>query len=155
MKNCIPIGMRFSIIHRIFRQRLNERLRAQELTDVQFGILTALFHMEHSGREDISQRDLEHATHVSHATMTELLQRLERKELVEIHPSEKDRRCKCIFSTERAHEVVHALVSADQEVLNELTAELTPEEKEHFMNTVSRLLEKALALCEKGSDECD
>ena len=59
MERDMPLGMRFSLLHRAFRKKMDEMLREKDLTGVQFGVLGALMHMEHSGTEEINQKDLE------------------------------------------------------------------------------------------------
>ena len=63
----LPIGFRFSLLHRAFRRKLDEMLGEKELTGVQFGVLAALGRLEEECREEISQRDLEQTARLSHA----------------------------------------------------------------------------------------
>ena len=69
----LPMGLRFSLLHRAFRKKMDERLSEKELTGVQFGVLSALLRMEQVKTGEISQRDLEEVSHVTHPTMTEIL----------------------------------------------------------------------------------
>ena len=73
----IPIGARFSILHRSFRRRIDELIGEQGLTGVQGFVLCELHRMEMAGLEEINQRDLERATHLSHPTLNEIIKRLE------------------------------------------------------------------------------
>ena len=68
----IPIGVRFSILHRSFRRRIDELIGEQGLTGVQGFVLCELHRMEMAGLEEINQRDLERATHLSHPTLNEI-----------------------------------------------------------------------------------
>ena len=83
----MPLGLRFSLLHRSYKKKIDELLREKDLTGVQFFVLGALVRLEHAGSGEIHQRDLELATHVTHPTMTELLKRLEKKGLIRCAPS--------------------------------------------------------------------
>ena len=78
----IPIGARFSILHRSFRRRIDKLIGEQGLTGVQGFVLCELHRMELAGLEEINQRDLERATHLSHPTLNEIIKRLEAKGFV-------------------------------------------------------------------------
>ena len=76
MEKEMPIGLRFSLLHRSFKKQLDEQLKEKELTGVQFGVLGQLGRLERSGQGEVYQKDLELATHVTHPTMTEIIKRL-------------------------------------------------------------------------------
>ena len=78
MEKELPIGLRFSLLHRSFKKQLDEQLKEKELTGVQFGVLGQLGRLERSGQGEVYQKDLELATHVTHPTMTEIVKRLEK-----------------------------------------------------------------------------
>lgn len=127
MEMPMPMGLRFSILHRAFRRQMDEYVRESGLTGVQFGVLGALERLEHAGGE-VTQRTLEDATHVTHPTMTELLKKLEAKGFVECRTSESDRRCKVVSSTERSRELHQLIDGMDARAFTELTRGLREEE---------------------------
>ena len=98
-KHELPIGLRFSLLHRTFRQKMDEQLSQHGLTGAQFCVLGLLKKLEDQGRTDISQRDLENASRVTHPTMTEIIKRLEKKGFIDCRPRPDDRRYKIISST--------------------------------------------------------
>ena len=53
----LPMGLRFSLLHRAFRKKMDERLSEKELTGVQFGVLSALLRMEQVKTGETSSRD--------------------------------------------------------------------------------------------------
>ena len=79
MKSDMPIGLRFSLLHRAFLRQMDQRLLEKDLTGVQFGVLAALIRLEERGEAELSQRDLENASRVTHPTMTEIIKRLEKR----------------------------------------------------------------------------
>lgn len=149
MENGIPLGLRFSVIGRSFKQQLDELLREKELTGVQFGVLAELGRLEHSGLGEISQRDLENASHVTHPTMTEILKRLVKKGFILCRPGESDRRCKLICSTEKAAALIDELRSADAKVFASLTEGLSGDEVSELLRLSDVMLKNT---CRKGKE---
>ena len=136
----IPIGARFSILHRSFRRRIDELIGEQGLTGVQGFVLCELHRMEMAGLEEINQRDLERATHLSHPTLNEIIKRLEAKGFVSCRVSTRDRRSKCIVSAPMAGEVFRCMDSLDRTVFDELCRGLSEEQTAEFLNTTDIML---------------
>ncbi len=49
MEQNLPVGLRFSLLHRAFRRKMDALLCEKELTGVQFGVLMALVRLENEG----------------------------------------------------------------------------------------------------------
>lgn len=152
MNHEIPMGMRFSLLHRSFRKKMDEMLREKDLTGVQFGVLGALMHMERSGTEEINQKDLEQVTHVTHPTMTEIIKRLEKKELIRCEVSRRDRRYKQISSTEKCHSLQQAAKAVEEETTQWLCRDLSPEQLRQLEEITDVMLRNAFESCGKGCD---
>ena len=150
-ENCkMPMGMCFSVIHHSFRCRMDELLREVELTGSQLGLLGQLHHLEKLGGE-VNQRDVENAAHLSHTTVTEMLKRLESKGFIVSSPSERDKRSKCLHTTdkERAlHESIHQL---DEQVFERLCLDLTEQQRTELETIMRVMFKNAIAM--KGSME--
>ena len=142
----------YNLLHRFFRHRMNELLRERDLTSVQFGVLGQLRRLECGGSEEINQRDLESATHVTHPTMTEIVKRLEKQGFVECSPSARDRRFKSIRSTEKADALLQEQAALDEEVFRMLTRGVSAEEVSELLSITDKMLENAFSGCQKGSD---
>ena len=61
MTNNIPLGLRFSLLHRSFKKQMDRMLAEMDLTGVQFGVMGCLIRREREGLEETSQKDLEEA----------------------------------------------------------------------------------------------
>ncbi len=154
----MPKGLRFGILHRTIRRQLDDHVRESELTGVQFGVLGALGRLEHEGCE-VTQKLLEQAAHITHATMTELLKKLERKGFVTCRTSETDHRCKVISSTEKARVLHRAIDELDERIFASLCRGLSEEEIAAFLRITDVMLQNAKELndarenppCGKGS----
>lgn len=158
MEHNMPMGLRLSLLHRAFRKRLDEGLQEKGLTGVQFGVLGQLRRLRRAGQEEINQRDLEAATHVTHPTMTEIVKRLEKQGFVVCAPSERDRRFKCIRPTEKAAALHREMDELDERVFREMCRGLTPEQVEAFGTILDQMLNNIYGGCcrkEGGETACD
>ena len=160
MERKMPMGLRFSLLHRAFMKQLNERLQEKGLTGVQFGVLSQLRRLRRAGQEEINQRDLEEATRVTHPTMTEIVKRLEKQGFVKCAPSERDRRFKCIRPTEKAAALQQEMDELDGAIFRELCRGLSEEEVGNLTASVDRLLDNAYPCSQEhqkegGSKTCD
>ena len=156
MEENMPIGLRFSLLHRAFRRRMDELLSAEELTGVQFGVLMALIRMEKDGDAEISQRALEEKTRVSHATMAEILKRLEKKEFIRSEQSARDKRFKSIRPTEKAYRLKGELAELEDETFSWLCRGLSGEQVENLLTCIDRMLQNAWEAKQKGGEGgCD
>lgn len=152
MKQELPYGLRFSILGRSFKHRMDERLMEKDLTGVQLSVLRELCRMENSDAAEVNQRDLENASHVTHPTMTEILKRLERKGFISCCRSSLDRRHKCISSTEKGRELRKELTEMDSAILGELSQGLSQEQLEELWRIIDVMMENAFRSCKKGSE---
>lgn len=152
MTSEMPMGMRFSLLHRTFKQQLDKQLSKYDLTGVQFGVLGQLGRLERQGRTDISQRDLENASRVTHPTMTEIIKRLEKKGFIECRPRPDDRRYKIISSTALAKQLGEDMKKTEDQVRDWLCKDLSPEELDSFLKVLDKLLNTAMACQEKGCE---
>ncbi len=156
MEEQLPIGLRFSLLHRAFRRRMDVLLSEKELTGVQFGVLMALVRMEKESREDVSQRALEERARVSHATMTEILKRLEKKGFLRTEQSLRDRRYKCIYAEEKAYRLKDELAEAENETFSWLCRGMSETQVADLLASVDLMLHNAWEDKQKGGEGgCD
>lgn len=139
-------GMYFSIISRTFKHSLDEAAREKGLTGVQLMVMAQLHRLEHEGVENIRQRDLENAVHLSHPTMTELLKRLEKKGFVECTVCASDRRSKLIRSTPCAQAFHEEMNRIDQTVYEQLCQGLSPQQQQQLKSILNTMLENAFTM---------
>lgn len=140
MTDGMPFGLKVAIINRAFRKRLDEKASAMGLTSVQLRVLGSISRLEASGGGEIHQNDLERIEHITHPAMTKHLQHLEEKGFVQCVPSAKDRRYKKITCTEKSVGIHKMIRVQDEEVLSELCASFTQEQKEALFQLTDQLL---------------
>ena len=120
---------------------------------MQFGVLGQLQRLRGEGGAEVNQRDLERATHVTHPTMTEILKRLEKQGFVQCAPSERDRRFKSVYPTEKAAALRQEMDELDGQIFRELCRGLADEDVERLTAMTETLLENAFSGCKKQEGE--
>ena len=141
MKYDYPPGIRFAILDRAFKRKLEERASEKGFTAVQLRVLGELRHLEVSGLDEVNQRDLENAVSVTHPTMTAIIKRLEKKEAVVCSVSSADKRYKKISSTPAYANIHIELEELDRQVFRELSEGLNDEQIDLFMQFTDVLID--------------
>lgn len=142
MRGTMPFGLKIAIINRAFRKEMDEKASAMGLTSVQLRVLGSVSRLEAAGETEIHQNDLERIEHVTHPAMTKLLQRLEAKGFIQCVPSARDRRYKKITCTEKSRGIHNLILAQDAEVLSQLCAGFSQEEKETLLRLADKLLDR-------------
>ncbi len=151
----LPLGVRFSLLHRAFKRKMDAMLCEKELTGVQFGVLAGLARLEREGKTDISQRELEKVSRVSHATMTDILKRLEKKDFIRSEQSSRDRRFKRLSTTEKALGLEGEVAQLERETFAWLTRGLSDGQITELLAITDVMLENVWADCRKGCERSD
>ncbi len=142
MPGMTPFGLKIAIINRAFRKEMDEKTSDMGLTSVQLRVLGSVSRLEAAGETEIHQNDLERIEHVTHPAMTKLLQRLEAKGFIQCVPSARDRRYKKITCTEKSRGIHNLILAQDAEVLSQLCAGFSQEEKETLLRLADKLLDR-------------
>ena len=141
MSEYIPLGRRFAIIDRAFKQHLNKKADQLGLTAVQLRVLGELSRLEAFGTKEVNQRDREQAEQGTQPTMTEMIKRLEKKGFVTCTTSTTDRRYKKISCTERSKNLYLELAQADESITKMICAGLSAKEKAELIRFTDRMLD--------------
>ncbi|MBO5556645.1 MAG: MarR family transcriptional regulator [Oscillospiraceae bacterium] len=149
----IPLGLRFSLLHRCCKKKMDEMLQEKGLTGVQFRLLALLIHREQSDPGEIYQKDLEQMLQVSHPTMTDMLRRLEKKGFLRCESGSRDRRCKRILSTEKARALEQDVARVEKATRDWLCQGLSPEQIRQLIGITDVMLQNLAPCCGKGSDD--
>ena len=142
MPGTMPFGLKIAIINRAFRKEMDEKASDMGLTSVQRRGLGSVSRLEAAGETEIHQNDLERIEPVTHPAMTKLLQRLEAKGFIQCVPSARDRRYKKITCTEKSRGIHNLILAQDAEVLSQLCAGFSQEEKETLLRLADKLLDR-------------
>jgi len=137
MQEHMPIGFLFKQINNVYEKEFNNRLRTLGITASQCAVLDYLFI---SSKEEVNQRDIEKALSLSNPTVTGILKRLDEKGFILSVPSNKDKRCKNIYLTEKAYGI-HRRMNMDRRKLDKmLTLGMNKKEVAALEKMLSRVL---------------
>lgn len=137
MKERMPIGFMFKQINNVYEKDFNNRLRTLGITASQCAVLDYLFH---SSKEEVNQRDIERALSLRNPTVTGLLHRLDEKGYILIVPSNKDKRCKNVYLTEKAYDIQKRMEADRKKIDKMLTLGMNKKEVAALEKMLGRVL---------------
>lgn len=149
MNEKLPLGVRFSIISRAIKKSIDEYLCELDLTAVQFMVLNELIRLEKSCCGTINQKALEGKVNVTHATMTQILKKLEKNGYIHCRPDENDRRSKCVSSSEKAAQLLDSLKLIDCETNEKVCTGMSDEQKRLLDELTEMMVENIFSGCER------
>ena len=130
------LSPRLRLLTNSMTQYMDQQFLALDLTSTQSFVLHYL--VLHEG-EHVYPKDLEKRFHLTHPTVSGVLQRLEAKDFVVLEPDRDDRRCKRIRLTDRARHCDAAVGQAFETLERVMCSGMSGEEQQ----TLRRLLDLA------------
>ena len=122
---------------RLLKQANNNMMRHFDQFAKQFGLtgnqMAVIDFLTNHVEGEIFQRDIEHEFNIQRSTTTVLLQRMEKKGLIDRHTSSKDARQKTVALTDKAVKIAcacQAYLRAEEE---EFAQQFSAEEREIFL----------------------
>lgn len=141
----MPVGLKFSIVGRTFKSRIDDLVRDSGLTSVQAGVLMALYKFESCGEDrEVIQKDLEQAVGLTHQTMTEIIKKLEMNGFIECAQSTKDKRSKSIKTTAKARAIHENMGKTDEKVFKEMCEGISEDKQAELIATLDAMLDNIL-----------
>ena len=139
MQDCSQnLGPRLRYLNNRITQYMDQQFLALDLTSTQSFIL---HHLSLHENEAMYPKDIEKRFHLTHPTVSGVLQRLEAKNFIVIEPDRADRRCKRIRLTDRARRCDEAVWHAFETLERLMCSGMSEEEQQ----TLLRLLDLASA----------
>ena len=139
MQDCSQnLGPRLRYLYNRITQYMDQQFLALDLTSTQSFIL---HHLSLHENEAMYPKDIEKRFHLTHPTVSGVLQRLEAKNFIVIEPDRADRRCKRIRLTDRARRCDEAVGQAFETLERLMCSGMSEEEQQ----TLLRLLDLASA----------
>lgn len=130
------IGMSFKIISNQLKRVVNKKL-GNNITHIQIFILRFLY--ENKDKKDIFQKDIEKLLDIRRSTTTEILNVMERNNLLERVDSLSDKRQKMIVLSEKGTKYLKdfekIVLKTEKEILNNVSQE----EKDIFFNVLEKI----------------
>ncbi len=137
----MSIGQLLLQVCRLTGDRLRVKMEKIGVHRAQGLVLLQLCH-----RDGISQRQIIQARHVSPATMTNMLQRMERDGWITRERDSNDQRMVRVYLTEKAKSFRKEAQQTFREMEEELASVYTDEEKEMFCRLLMKLHERFVPL---------
>ena len=137
MKERMPDGFMFKQINTIYEKEFNNSLRKLGITSSQCAVLDYLFN---ASLEEVTQKDIEKALNLKNPTVTGILKRLEEKGFVLIVPSNKDKRCKNVYLTEKSYDIQRKMDMERKKLDKMLTIGMTKKEIAALEKMLARVL---------------
>lgn len=129
-----PITVRISRLARLLRHQIDEQFAPSGLTGVQFGLLHRL-----SLSDGLVQADLGRRMAIEPATLTGIVQRLEREGWVRRGGDPDNRRLQHVWLTEKARAALPALQRVQARHRKRALAGLTGQELAHLEDVLGRI----------------
>ena len=137
MKESILLELK--LFKNVANRRFEEMLKKHQLTTMQFFILEYIMDR---GKQNVYQKDIEKAFDIRRSTVTEILQNMEKQELIERVSVPEDARLKKIVLGKKIHKHVKK-AKKDRIMLEEnLEKDISPEEKTVFVKVLRKIRTK-------------
>ena len=137
MRERKTIGFMFKQINNVYEKEFNSRLRTLGITASQCAVLDYLFV---SSKEEVTQRDIEKALSLRNPTVTGLIKRLEENGYLFSVPSDRDKRCKNIYLTEKAYDIQRRMEMDRKRIDKRFTLGMNKKEKAALEKVLERVL---------------
>lgn len=137
MKERMPVGFMFKQISTIYEKEFNNRLRKLGITASQCAVLDYLFN---ASIEEVTQKDIEKGLNLKNPTVTGILKRLEENGFILIIPSNRDKRCKNVYLTEKSYDIQRKMDMERKKIDKMLTIGMTKKEIAALEKMLARVL---------------
>ena len=122
-------------LHQIHMGLFAEECSGEDLTPIQFGILTVL-----QNGEEMDQLTLSTSVGIDRTSGADVIRRLERRGYVTREPSDRDRRAKIIRITDLGKDCVSRVRPMMVRAQERLIGSLNDEEREEFLRMIEKLV---------------
>jgi len=129
------VGWLLNNAARLSARRLSTKLAGYNVTPPQWGVLVALWEQDGLSLSELAKRSF-----FDGPTMTGIVDRLEKANLVERKRDSSDRRVISVYLTEEGRQLQERLPVLSEEANQEAIADLSPAEVERFLETLRRVI---------------
>ncbi len=144
----VEVGRKVEMLSRQIRRKVDESISSQDLTAKQAMILLVIYDL--SKVKDVYAKDIEDAFDMRRATVTGILQLMEKNGIIVREENNIDGRLKSIRLTQKAIDLRLKMKKNIQEVESNLLSDLSKEEIETFLKIMEKMSHN---LCRKKEEE--
>jgi MarR family transcriptional regulator for hemolysin len=134
MDKIANFGYLLKDLGRLYTRRFEERAQALQLTLSQCKALGYL-----TRNEGISQTRLAELAELDPMSLVRILDHMEAEGWVERRPDPNDRRARCLYTKDKARDIMKEILQLADETRTEFLAELTLEEAERLIDMLERV----------------
>lgn len=129
----------YSLMRFTKKQIIEESIEGSTISPPQFGVLHCL---KHEGQKTMSE--LSSKMQLSHGSVTGLIDRLFKLELVERIRSQEDRRVVYVCITPKGEQLIATLEAKRHQLLVQIIGELNPQEQDTVLKAMTLIREKLI-----------
>lgn len=144
----VEVGRKVEMLSRQIRRKVDESISSQDLTAKQAMILLVIYDL--SKVKDVYAKDIEDAFDMRRATVTGILQLMEKNGIIVREENNVDGRLKRIRLTQKAINLRLKMKKNIQKVESNLLSDLSKEEIETFLKIMGKMSHN---LCTKKEEE--
>lgn len=144
----VEVGRKIEMLSRQIRRKVDESISSQDLTAKQAMILLVIYDL--SKVKDVYAKDIEDAFDMRRATVTGILQLMEKNGIIVREENNIDGRLKSIRLTQKAIDLRLKMKKNIQKVESNLLSDLSKEEIETFLKIMEKMSHN---LCIKKEEE--
>ena len=144
----VEVGRKIEMLSRQIRRKVDESISSQDLTAKQAMILLVIYDL--SKVKDVYAKDIEDAFDMRRATVTGILQLMEKNGIIVREENNVDGRLKSIRLTQKAINLRLKMKKNIQKVESNLLSDLSKEEIETFLKIMEKMSHN---LCTKKEEE--
>lgn len=122
-------------------QREADNAMQELLEGLTFNQCRVLCYLSHHSERDVFQRELEERFNIRRSTVTQMLQLMEKRGLIERVAAEQDARQKRLLLTDKGRELYERGMQCLAQFNAKLCEDIADEELEAFQNTLEKLME--------------
>lgn len=137
----LTCGKLIKFINSSIERNVNNTLREKDITASQMALMMTIRHMNCKEDRECTLKDLERKLNISQPTTVGLAHRLERKGLIVVKTSERDRRVKIAALTESGMKLLEETKSFADEAEENLLSCLTEEEKSELLTLLKKVFD--------------
>ncbi len=126
---------------RLMSNQLNKNLAEHEVTAEQWAVLSSLWK-----KDGLAQQELANLANKNKASITHLIDNLEKRDLVERRVDEKDRRNKLVYLTKEGADLQSTLTKVVTKTMKKITAEVDKKELKQCKKALKKMVETMLKL---------
>jgi MarR family transcriptional regulator, organic hydroperoxide resistance regulator len=129
------VGWLLNNAARLASRRLSSKLAGYNVTPPQWGVLVALWEQDGLSLSELAKRSF-----FDGPTMTGIVDRLEKANLVERRRDSTDRRVISVYLTEEGKRLQDQLPALSEDANRDATAGLSPDEIDRFVHTLRKII---------------